>query len=84
MKKISIEEANSLRLRYKKQSPLRVELLAMKKGELLQIEPSDCGNKRGPSEMCSRLNKKMKRTHNYLCRKIVSKGIAGWVVERLK
>ncbi len=81
MKKIKREEMESMLLRQMGPSTLlRVSLLSLKVGEILQVEPADWTWKsKSPSALCRRLESSRRK---FKCLKSMEG--KGWVIERLK
>jgi len=78
MKRLTKEEAERMTVRVGSSTVVRSTVMNMQVGEILQIEPNDWQQSKGPGQMLGRL----KKTHGLVFKvKTVLSG--GWLVERV-
>ena len=78
MKKLTEEEAKKLTVKGKrKATPVFEEILNLKSGEYLQIEPKDWTRKSSPSKVCRYIEKRYSK--KYECRPLTHK--QGWLIK---
>jgi len=78
MKKVTKEEAEKMTVRLGSSTVVRSTVMNMQVGEILQIEPSDWHQSKGPGQMLGRLKKTTGRS--FTLKTVVS---GGWLVERV-
>lgn len=80
MKKITKEEAGKLILKRGSSTPVRTAIMHLGLGEILQIDPQEWTQSKGPGQMLTRLTKRtgMEFKLNAIA------DAKGWIVERVK